>query len=175
LRDWISFLSPLSALAAALATRVADLEALRDPYELNSVPLLRGSGKPFEIEPFSQLKWRHSSFMTSKSRVTDGPAGGVVLQLSERALFFLGIREDLLVIAADQKFEEIIEYKAEAGSQKKTVKCTFNSGRYMNLKLPESVSDSVTETGGYIHFNLTGVLNYSPEGLVFGTLPLPEK
>ena len=175
LRDWICFLSPRSALAAALATRVADLETLKDPFELDGVPLLRGTGEPFDIEPYGIGNWRHSTFMASKSRVTDGPAGGVVIQLSERELFFFGIRENLLVMAANQKFGELTRYKAEVDSMRKTVECTFSAGRYPSLDLPPSIANSATKKGGYVHFPLSGKLNYSPEGLVFGILPLPEK
>lgn len=175
LRDWICFLSPRSALAAALATRVADLEALADPFELDGVPLLRGTGEPFDIKPYGVTDWRHSTFMASKSRVTDGPAGGVVIQLSERELFFFGIRENLLVMAANQKFGALTDYKAEVDSMRKTIDCTFSAGRYPSLDLPPSISDSATKTGGYVHFPLNGKLNYSREGLVFGILPLPEK
>lgn len=175
LRDWISFLSPRSALAAALATRVADLEALRAPFELDGVPLLRGTGEPFDIESYGFGNWRHSTFMASKSRVTDGPAGGVVIQLSQRELFFFGIREHLLVMAANQKFEELTRYKAEVDSMRKTIDCTFSAGRYPSLDLPPSIANSATKTGGYVHFPLSGKLNYSPEGLVFGVLPLPEE
>jgi hypothetical protein len=174
LRDWICFLSPRSALTAALATRVGDLEAMNDPFELDGVPLLRGTGESFDIMPYSILNLRHSNFMASKSRVMDGPAGGVVIQLSERELFFFGIRENLLVMAANQEFGDITDYKAEVDSIIKTVDCTFSAGRYPSLELPPSVANSARKKGGYVHFSLSGKLNYSPEGLVFGILPLPE-
>lgn len=175
LRDWICFLSPRSNLASSLATRVADLEALNNPFELDGVPLLRGTGEPFYIQPYGAWSRCHSTFMASKSRVTDGPAGGVVTQLSERALFFVGIREDLLEIATDQQFGELTQYKAEVGSMRKTIECTFSAGRYSSLDLPPSIMNSSTKTGGYVNFLLSGKLNYSPEGLVFGILPLPEE
>jgi hypothetical protein len=175
LRDLISFLSPRSAFASALATRVVSLEALKAPFELNGVPLLRGTGEEFEIEPYGIGNWRHSTFMASKSRVTDGPAGGVVIQLSARELFFLGIRENLLVLAAKQGFEELNRYEAEVVSIKKTVDCTFSAGRFRDLSLPPSIAESAQKLGGYTHFLLSGILHYSTEGMVFGVLPLPEK
>lgn len=175
LRDVIGFLSPRSTLAAALATRIASLEVLRNPFELDEVALLRGNASEFDITPYGIFNWHHSSFMMAKSRVTDGPAGGVVLQLSEQELFFLGIREDLLVMAADQSFEKITDYKAEAGTEKKTVDCTFSIGRYHALGLPPSIKQSAEKAGGYYHFPLSGDLNYSPEGLVFGVLLLPSE
>lgn len=175
LRDWISFISPRSPLAAALATRLADLEAMANPFELGGVPLRRGNGEPFQFEPFSPGTRRHSTFMASKSRVTDGPAGGVVVQLSDRELLFLGIQEQLLTLATAQEFEEIARYKAEVSSINKTVECTFSAGRFRGLRLPPSVSQSAAQIGGYFHFPLRGTLRYSPEGLVFGILPLPEQ
>jgi hypothetical protein len=175
LRDWISFLSPRSAFAAALATRVADLEVLRDPFELDSVPILRGTGEPFGYEPFSRSNWRHSSFMWSKSRVTDEPVGGVVVQLSERELFFIGVREELLLMASNQNFEDVASYKTEIESRRLRVECMFSAGRFRNLDLPASVKQTATTTGAYVHFPLSGTLNFSREGFVFGVLPLPDK
>lgn len=175
LRDWISFLSPRSALAAALATRVTDLEALNDPFELDGVPLVHGRSEPFDIMPFGSGNRRHSTFMASKSRVTDGPAGGVVIQLSDRALFFFGIMEKLLVMATSQNFGELTQYKAEVGTVRKTVECTVSSGRFISLDLPPSIANLATKSGGYYHFQLNGNLNYSSEGMVFGILPLPTR
>ena len=39
LRDIISFVAPRSQLAAALSTRLADLMAVSDPFQLDGVPL----------------------------------------------------------------------------------------------------------------------------------------
>lgn len=175
LRDWISFINPRSPLAAALAARLADLEAVENPFKLGGVPLRRGNGEPFEFETFSPSTRRHSTFMASKSWVADGPAGGVVVQLSEREFLFLGIREQLLTLATAQEFEEIARYKAEVGSLDKTVECTFSVGRFRRLRLPPSVSQSAAQIGGYFHFRLPGTMRYSSEGLVFGILPLPEE
>lgn len=174
LLDWIYFLSPRSALAAALATRLADLQTLKNPFELDGVPLLRGTSEPFDIESYGMGHWSHSTFMASKSRVVDRPAGGMVIQLSKRNLFFIGIREELLAIAAKQSFDVISRYKAEVGSIEQTVECTFSLGRYRTLILPASVKADAMKTGGYMRFLLSGKLNYSPGGLVFGILPLTE-
>src|SRR4029450_7862465 len=46
IRDWIAMLGKQSMLAAALNTRLAALEALSDPFQLNRVPLLKGTGEP---------------------------------------------------------------------------------------------------------------------------------
>jgi hypothetical protein len=168
LRNWISFISPRSALAAALSTRFADMEAMTNPFELDGVPLRRGNNEPFAFDTFDY------AFPASKSRVVNGPAGGVVIQLSDECLFFLGIREDLLALATRQDFGRISYYKAEVGSVQKTVECTFSARRFSGLSLPDRLIESATQTGGYYRFLLNGSLHYSPEGLVFGTLPISE-
>lgn len=175
LRDWISFISPRSALASAVATRASDMEAMRNPFELDGVPLRRGNAEVFRFDPFSPARGRHSAFMSSKSRVTDGPAGGVVVQLSDRELMVLGIREDLLILLSEQVFESIAGYRSEVGSIDKAVECTFSAGRFRRLRLPGSTLQSARRTSGYFRFRLRGTLHYSPEGLVFGILPLPQE
>ncbi|MDW7773163.1 MAG: hypothetical protein SCH71_09775 [Desulfobulbaceae bacterium] len=66
-RDWISFISPRSQFASALSTRVADIEALSDPSELDGVPLRKGNGEELTISPPSTL-WgtMGSSFYLNK-------------------------------------------------------------------------------------------------------------
>src|ERR1700722_4632714 len=103
LRDWISFISPRSQLAVAIQTRLAAMEQLANPFELENVPLLRGSGREFEFTPVGSSPGNHSSFFLTKSRISDGPAGGVVVPLPSRDLFFLGIRQNLLEQAARQQ------------------------------------------------------------------------
>ena len=163
--EWISFIGPRSALATALATRIGDLEALGNPFELDGIPLMRAYDKPFD----------YYSFMTSKSRVADGPAGGVVVQISKKALFFLGIREELLAIASYQSFQEIINYKAQVATIRKTIECSFSPTRFSQLQLPPSLKIRARQAGNYYKFKIRGFLHYSPEGLVFGVLPLPEE
>jgi hypothetical protein len=174
LRDWISFVSVRSQLASALSTRVADLDAMRDPFELDRVPLRKGSGERFEFVP-AAIAQQHSSFFSNKSRITDGPAGGVALQISKQALFLAGIREELVNIAANQNFEIILAYKAPAGTLRKTVECVFSKSRFRSLRLPSSVLNQVKESAGYSVIRLNGNIHYSPAGLVFGVLELPPE
>ncbi len=171
LRDLIFFLSPRSAFASAIATRVAARESLKSPFELDEVPLARGTGESFSIVSYPGLNGRHSSFMRSKSRVTDGPVGGVVFPLSTRR-FFLGIREDLLVSVANQSFDQIVSYASQVGSSLKTVECTFSAGRFRTLDLPSSIVKSVEKKGNYVYFRLKGTLHYGSHGFVFGVLPV---
>lgn len=175
LRDWVSFIGPRSPFAAALASRVAALKKLKSPFDLDDVPLERGTGESFEIEPYGFPGGKHSSFMSSKSRVVDDPSGGVVIQLSDDALFFFGIREELLVKASKQSLEELFHYEARVRTERKVVECKFSRGRFERLTLPASIEEDAEELGGYMQFELSGDLHYSREGLVFGILPLPEE
>lgn len=176
LRDWISFISPRSQLASALSTRLADLESLGDPFELDGVPLRRGNNEPFDYVPFEIYNYgTHSVFMMNKSKIIDGPAGGIILQLSDDSLFFAGIREDILTLATSQDFGNIMSFKAESGTITKAVECVFSKGRYSRLRLPSSIKSNVEISSGYVHFRREGEINYSPSGLVFGVLPLPNE
>ncbi|HBL31358.1 MAG TPA: hypothetical protein DD490_31410 [Acidobacteria bacterium] len=174
LRDWISFVSSRSQLSAALATRVADLEAMRDPFELDNVPILRGNAEPFDFSRYHRPH-QHSSFFSNKSRITDGPAGGLVVQTSPRDLFLVGIREELLDIAAKQNFDRVTSYRSKTGTVEKSVECVFSRGRLRTLRLPASIRSQLRETAGYSAFQLRGAIHYSPAGLVFGRLPLPSE
>ena len=172
IRDWVSLISPRSQLASAISTRVIALENLRDPLELDGVPLLRGNGRQFEFVPSSPFG--HSTFFANRSRVTDGPAGGEVIRLSENALFLLGVREDLLVLAASQSMKDLVAYRNEPTTVEKTVECVVSRPRLQSLRLPASIREGVGPRDRYVRFELRGELEYSPFGLVFGVLPLPE-
>ena len=111
--------------------------------------------------------------MGNKSRVIDGPVGGIITKMPEGPILFLGVMEELLVLAANQQFAAINEYRRQAGSLDKTVECVVSVGRLRNFPLPDSVTGSARKVGPYLHFNLTGQLHYSQEGLVFGFLPVP--
>jgi len=107
--------------------------------------------------------------------LTDGPAGGVVLQLSTDALFLAGVREELVTMASEQNFELISRYTSPTGTQEKRVECVFSRARSQSLRLPVSIRNSARESAAYLAFQLTGQIHYSPAGLVFGLLPLPPE
>lgn len=171
-RDWISFISPRSQLASAVATRVAALERLPDPFVLEGVPLLRGNGQPFDFTPIGGMLGGHSSFFSVKSRITDGPAGGVAVPLPGGDLFFLGIRETLLEQAALQKLRAISDFRAERGSLRKTVECVFTRSTFQGLRLPAEITQGARLYGNYVSFNLSGQIHYSTSGILFGVLPV---
>jgi hypothetical protein len=166
--DWISLLSVRSPLAAALATRLADLSRMKDPFELDNSPLLHGNGEPFDLSPYNPPIDIHSRFFATKSKITDGPAGGIIVQLSEKALFLLGIRQDLVELAAQQNFENILSFKFPSVTIEKRVQCLISAGRARQMTLPPSVETETVE--GYVTFLLDGRIHYSPGGLVFGVL-----
>ncbi len=171
LRDWISFISPRSQFASALSTRVSELAVLTDPFELDGIPLLKGTGEPFDIvstEGFGST----ISFLLNKSRVSDGPTSGVITQTSTKALFFLGLRNELAVLAANQNFAEIMKYSALITTIPKTVNCILHKRRYKRFELPDWITEGARESGDYMLFEMRGALTYSQEGLVFGVLPL---
>ncbi len=174
LRDWISFISPRSQLASALQTRLAALERLPDPFLLDGVPLLKGSGKPFDFTPIGGMLGEHASFFTSKSKITDGPAGGVVVPLPSGDLFMLGIRETLLEQAAGQQLRRLADYKAEHGPEPKTVECVVTERGLSELRLPSRILEEASKYGGYYTFELAGQIQYSDTGVLFGVLPIDK-
>jgi hypothetical protein len=90
LRDWISFISPRSQLASALQTRLAALEQLSNPFLLDGVPLLKGNGNRYDFTASITGFGGHSSLFASKSKISDGPAGGIITPLPNGDLRDLG-------------------------------------------------------------------------------------
>ncbi len=167
LQRWISYLSPKSQLATALASRLIALEYSSNFSDLDGVPLLRGDGRLFEL---SGRFGEYSPFFNTKSKIVGGPTGGVVIQLSADYLFFVGVMEDLLLLSTSQDFEAIRGYSRIPGTVLKTVECLFPRGRLRNLILPDNLK--TWESGSYQGFHLEGRMYYSSAGLVFGFLPL---
>jgi hypothetical protein len=92
---------------------------------------------------------------------------------SRNALFFLGVREDLLVLAASQNIEGVLTYRNQASTVDKTIECVVSRARLRSLRLPASVAGETAVSDRYVRFELQGELQYSPFGLVFGVLPFP--
>lgn len=167
LTKWISIVSPRSQLASALATRFNDMTKLSNPFELNGIPLLRGNGEPFAYPitgPFSP----HSTFFANKTRVTDGPAGGIAFQVDRDMLTFLGIRQDLVTLATSQSFGDILTYEASAATIEKSVEFMIHDSRFRTMQLPRAVAGSANRSGAYWRFTLKGATQYNRSGLVFG-------
>ena len=175
LRDWISFISPRSQFAAALSTRLADLAAVSNPMELDGIPLRKGNGEELEIVAPDIWGQPGSAFFANKSRVSDGPSTGVVMQASSEALVYLGIRDGLAEIAGKQDFQAIVNSQYEVGTLRKHIDCFVSEARFLNFDLPDQIKEEARKYGGYYSFRLSGQMNYSKEGLVFGLLPLTPK
>ena len=167
LSQWMSIVSPRSQLASALATRVNDMQMLSNPFELSGIPLLRGNGEPFSYPMTSPFSF-HSTFFANKTRVSDGPAGGIALPVGKDTLAFLGIRQDLLELAIMQDFDRISAYNAEGGTLEKVVEIVFPSKKFKAMRLPQTIVNSATQSGGYTRFTLNGNTQYNRSGLVFG-------
>lgn len=172
LRDWISLVSVRSQLAAALATRVADLEALANIDELSGLPLLKGSGEPFETWP--EGTGTHS-FFNNKSRIVGTDAGGVLTRPSSSHLFFVGISADLLSLAAEGAFERIVGFRVPATSENRTVRCHLSENVFKAWNLSEVVEGTKEPGGRGIEFDLKGLIHSTQSGTVFGLLPLPVR
>lgn len=165
----VSLISPRSALAAALATRLADAESIEDVEQLSGVPLMAGSRTQLAFS--KRFGAVHNSFFGAKSVVDDGPAGGAIVRSGERHLFFFGIQQEWVDIAVKQDFEHLRSYAAEAGTAVKRVTAVLPAGRFKKYGLnPEGASKS----GGYYRFAVEGELHYTRGGTVFGWLPIPR-
>jgi len=168
----ISVVSPRSVFAASFRTRLVALTALNQIKELDRVPLVNGSGEEFPEEIYT-ANARHNPLFQARSVVIDGPVGGQVSLVDDNAVFFFGIREELIGLVARQSFSEIAEYSFPPAIIEKTVRCVVPSGRFLRdfkKRIPEKI---VYESGGYAQFRLTGALYYSASGLVVGVLPIP--
>ncbi len=95
------------------------------------------------------------------------------MKLTDDIMFFAGVLEDLPLMAADQEFGTILEYRHTAGSVEKAVECLISRGRYSAMHLDLPAPPSRQEGGdGYVRFTLRGQLHYTAAGVVFGLLPL---
>jgi hypothetical protein len=170
---WILWLiAPRSILATALGSRIKAVEMVANPFELSRVPLTDASGTVIEIEyPVSDFA-NIPTFFTTRSHVSDGPAGGIVIGKSADTLLFVAFREDLLHLAAKQDFENLLNYSASADVIWKDVRCVLRNAqlRRMNIDVERLPNARRGETETW--FDLAGRLVYTPEGLVFGELPI---
>lgn len=171
LTDLISFITPRSQLASAARTRLWAVAALSNSFELAGVPLIRGNGSAFQLEPFESAAQRHG-FFRNMSHVVDGPAGGVAAQMRNGDMMFLGVREELVRMLIEQDFERIANYKFDPASLHKEVELVFSRARAQKLALPGIVAEDREDT--YIRFTRPGVLQYSRGGIVFGVLPIGQ-
>lgn len=174
---WVVWLiSPRSHLATALATRINTIREQSEPYRLSGVSLLQADGKPFSFDRIHVGADSFSAFFATRSRVTGGAAGGVVIPMEAGdALLFVGMREQLVDLAIGQSFHEITSYRAERAIIRKSVDCVVPKGEFRRMDLREEELPEFTDGGSYVHFSLTGTLAYTCDGLIFGALPVPGR
>jgi len=172
LRDWIVFIKPLSQLSSTITTRLGCLEHIRDINELNGIELKKINGEQFGYE---RLFFRFDqSFFSNKSYIIDGSAGGIVLKISNKELFFLGFREQLVDLAIKQDFQKIMNFHFPIVSTEKRINCIFSPNQYKRLHLPSMDNLDLEENKNQVKIRLKGQLHYNASGLVFGSLPLQE-
>jgi hypothetical protein len=151
------------------------VERLKNPLLLDGVPLLKGNGQPFDFSPIGGMLRGHAFFFATKSKITDGPAGGVIVPLPRGDLFFLGIREKLLEQAAHQELRKIEDFRSERGPMRKTVECVLTDSVFRHYRLLPEVTERSRRYGNYHAFELAGQLHYTETGILFGVLPTREQ
>jgi len=165
---WITLVAPKSPLSLALMTRTMDIESIQNPFELDGKILRRVSGEKFS---FSKNKDGLSSFFNSKSKIVDGSAGGITIPFTKSPeLLFIGFRNELIELAYNQRFENILNYKASATSIERTVNCIVSFDQILGTKAWESLKAYTPLGQNKIRFNARGEISYNQEGLVFGIL-----
>lgn len=187
LRDWIGLVSPRSELAHALVMRVLDLEAVSDPFELDNVQLRKRDGLKFELNWPPRFFQGHSGFWgASKSLVENYSAGGVALPLTRNSVLFLGIHEELLALAAEQNFREIMSYAREPNVLERTITCNIGrrQAKMLDLDLEldpdfgglepenEQLDEAAPGRKPAVALELKSKVHVSREGLVFSILPV---
>ena len=172
---WLLWLvSPRAQLTMALGQRAADLQTLADPFELSGSPLRQSDGSKFEMQYTYQRNQQIATFFANRSRISDGPAGGIVVLANSRAaLLFVGFRTELLSMAIDQSFESILSYQAMTGLSEKTVRCVVTPGEFASFQLPDERFPRLRRTQSYVYFELEGLIEYASDGMVFGLLRIP--
>lgn len=152
---YISFLGQRSQLAAALWTRIAALRAAKEYTALDGVVLRTGSNAEFSPETYDQVG-THNPWFGSKSVVSDGPAGGHVFAVDDHVLLFIGIREQLVALAALQDFRAIAEYMFPAGTVEKVVECAVPAARFRRdfARFMEVPGQERRSEAGYVRFEM---------------------
>jgi hypothetical protein len=148
---------------------------MSNPFEMEEVPLLRGTGKPFDYEGRRKLygyNGGRSSYFAMKSYVSDGLDGGVVIPLPDGNLFFLGIRTSIIQMAADQRLEMLMNNNELSGPVKKKISCIVNKNTEWGARVLERVGKKEMSGGNYVRFEATGTIHYSESGILFGVLPI---
>jgi len=175
IRDCVQLVSSRSTLAAVLRDRVAVLEALKNPFELDGVSLRHreesfgGIIRDFQF-PRSAFGSSVSRLFPRRSHVVDGPTAGEILPGPDCVLF-CGFQEELVELAIEQEFDRIISYERPSATIEKTVECVVTRRRFLrDFSVLPSLRRFAEGSKDPINFRLQGHLYYAPSGTVVGRL-----
>lgn len=176
LRDCVQLVASRSRLAAVLQDRVAVLEALKNPFELEGVSLRHPREETFggiisdSVFPRRAFGPSVSRLFPRRSHVVDGPAAGEIIPGPDCVLF-CGFKEELVELAIEQDFDRIISYRRPSATIEKTVECVVTRKRFLrDFSVLPSLRPFAEGSKDPINFRLTGRLYYAPSGTVVGRL-----
>lgn len=176
LRDCVQLVSPRSPLAAVLQDRVAVLEALKNPFELEGVSLRHpreetlGGIVSDSVFPRRAFGRSVSRLFPRRSHVVDGPTAGEIFP-GPGCVLFCGFQEELIELAIEQEFDRIISYRRPSATIEKTVECVVTRKRFLReFDVMPSLRPFAEGSKDLINFRLTGRLYYAPSGTVVGRL-----
>lgn len=166
-RDWVRILGRRTMLAVAINNRVQALENLEHPFELDNVSLVQNTGEPFKFGvPFGDEG--HVLF-SPQSQVLGERVSGAIVRVARR-LIFIGISNDLIATAVNQSFKQLIEFRSECKSIRRTVFCNISRTRYeREFEFFEASFESVVKLRDRVEFRMSAYLHFSPAGIVFGS------
>jgi hypothetical protein len=171
IRNISMLIAPRSQFTSALATRIASLEALRDPDMLGGAPLLDGRGQNFRFAP-GRYSSVHSEFGERRTRVIDGPAMGVSAALDRDTIIFVGMQEGLLSLASEQDPDEIRSYAYPIGSIRKVVAHVLPPSIRRGLRIPPGLERRSRSRGRAVEIEIPMTVQYSSGGAVFALATL---
>lgn len=120
--NWISLLYPRTYLAISLTQRVNDLQNLKNPFELDKVPLINAVGEKI-VDKIETNFDRNNSYFKQKNHLEDKSSIGRINFISQNQYFFLGIHKELLIYAALMDFDKLLSYSIEETSKVTKVNC----------------------------------------------------
>lgn len=165
----LQMVAPRSDLTIALVNRLASLLSEEHLGNSDKRPLLRANGKPYSdlFEETAVDGDCTSRFFSTRTRVDEYPAGGIVIQVAKKEFYFIGVREDLIRDSVLQNFESIQDYSAKPRSFHATVNAVIPTGKAISMGL---ASERRASSGPNQYLSFSGRLFASSGGFVFGTI-----
>lgn len=164
---WVNYVSPRSSLSLALINRTHIIALSRNPFEFDNTPILN-----LHHEPFTKYNLGgdidKESFFTGKSYVINTDYTGVVRSFKNNNLIFVGIAEDLAALAAQQKYENILNFHLEAQATNVEILCSIPEWDYDSLHQNIKNTTTTKAIGNKIQFRLPFYLHRDQSGLAIG-------